>query len=240
MSGGCADELVDGPRSACRPCGEAMVMPGGARPSCSAASAMPASGARRFRSTSYVSALSGLTTDERRGPLPGRSRSSSFDPRPALGAASRAGRGTTETRQGSCRPGRGMDQGVASGRDSCPATAWAGVGASNERSNHARTAGLNGASGSSIGPGTLVGEGGDAVPVTGGRRIRQTGRFDADVRIRPSLPDVSQATRVLTGRDVGRAPNETRRVSRGWLASNVQRGEHGSRRSTKGDGSGRI
>src|SRR5918994_1932964 len=54
------------------PVREATVISGTWTPSCAAVRLMPASGARRLRSTSYVSAFSGLTYSTRTDLLPGR------------------------------------------------------------------------------------------------------------------------------------------------------------------------
>ena len=97
-------------RPGCRPSGSPTVTSGSGRPSRAAACRMPASGARRLRSTSTASAFSGRDVE---------------DPAAALRLGGRrrrwpAGRATTGTPPASCRTGRRDDQGVAPGADRVP------------------------------------------------------------------------------------------------------------------------
>ena len=77
----------------------------------------------------------------------------------ARAAWRRGGRGSRGTRRGSCRcrSGRGSACGGPAEIAAQP-SAWACVGASNVASNQARTAGLNGASGSAAGVAMTTGE----------------------------------------------------------------------------------
>ncbi len=90
-----------------------------ARPSRWAARPIPASGARRFRSTSWASALSGETYSTRTAVPWGRRRAGSRD---------EAVEAPQERGQGLAAPGGCVDERVLPGRDRRPAPAWAAVG----------------------------------------------------------------------------------------------------------------